>query len=84
MFQVEPYPAKVDCAESTSNQIVDRLFGNKMLPLQKRLTFISKWYTTICLPKVMNNKQRISSAEEGVHEFKNHVLEIKQAKGKKL
>lgn len=67
VFQNESNPTKVVRARSTAKQMVACFFGIKghvaTVPLTKRRTINSEWYTTICLPEVFaaireTNRQR--------------------------
>ncbi|XP_033254026.1 histone-lysine N-methyltransferase SETMAR-like [Drosophila miranda] len=59
VFQDEQNPTKVVRARSTSKQMVACFFGRMghvaTVPLEKRRTVNSEWYTTICLPEVFGD-----------------------------
>lgn len=92
VFQDEPNPTKVVRARSTSKHMVAYFFGINghvaTVPLVKRCTVDSEWYTTICLPVLfpsVKNKlrgQRFLKPKEAVEAFKTHVLEIPQSEWK--
>jgi [histone H3]-lysine36 N-dimethyltransferase SETMAR len=64
VFQEEPKPTKVIRSRSTSKQMIACFFGINghvaTVPLQERRTVNAEWYTTICLPQVIEEIRKTS------------------------
>ena len=68
MFQDEPNPTEVARARSTSKQMIANFFGKTeyvaIVPLEQRRNVNSEWYTTICLPIVLQEIRK-PTADDG-------------------
>ena len=62
VFESEPNPKKVVCRKTTSKQMVACFFCKTghvaTVPLERRRTVNSDWYTTFCLPKVFEETNK--------------------------
>ena len=64
VFQDEKNPTKVASALRTSKQMIACFFGkigrDAIIPIEQHGTVNSKWYTTICLPVVLQEIRKIN------------------------
>lgn len=62
VFQSEPHPTKVVRSRSVSKKMIACFFGIKghvaIMPLEDRRTVNADWYTTICLPAVIDELRK--------------------------